>query len=65
MAFKISTNEDKFFAEIFGVDLSTSLSSTEKADLLEAAHENAVLLFLKSKFKMRTTSQYVASIWED
>ena len=49
MAFKISTNEDKFFAEIFGVDLSTSLSSTEKADLLEAAHENAVLLFRNQK----------------
>lgn len=45
MALRISTNKGKFFAEIFGVDLSTSLSSTEKADLLEATHENAVLLF--------------------
>ena len=49
MALNISTNKDKFFAEVCGLDLSMPLSSTEKADLLEVAHENAVLLFRNQK----------------
>lgn len=42
---QVKTNKNGFFAEISGIDLSEPLSEQNRAAILEAAFENAVLLF--------------------
>ncbi len=45
MTISVSANERGFFAEVDGVDLSLPLSVNDRADILKAAYDNAILLF--------------------